>query len=140
MRSDELFDLLRTIDGPSEITLSPGPFYAAVNQDDAIAADLVDWLSARMPADATWGDLEYVMLGALCGFLLPLEKTSIELKPLAAALVEWLRDRLPDGCPDYAPKDVLLSALFWLEFLALQYHHDLQEHVRRENADENDQS
>lgn len=54
-------DLANRIDGPSLLTLSPGPVKLAVNKQDAMAARMLLWLVEAMPDDATVGDMEDVL-------------------------------------------------------------------------------
>lgn len=65
MKPLDLLERLQAIEGPMEVTLSPGPFVANCNWPDAIAAKLLLWLYEQMPEDATYGDLENTLLSAL---------------------------------------------------------------------------
>lgn len=57
MTPNEFYEQLSSVDGPSEISLGPGPLVLKVNQHDALAARLLLWLGEQMPDDATVGDL-----------------------------------------------------------------------------------
>jgi len=56
---------LAAIREPSDFTLSPGPFTVRVSEHDAIAAELLRWLSERLGEGATLGDAEDVLLTAM---------------------------------------------------------------------------
>ena len=65
MNGDELLKRLAAIKEPSNFTLSPGPFTVRVSEHDAIAAELLQWLSERLGEEATLGDAEDVLLVTL---------------------------------------------------------------------------
>jgi len=65
MNLPEALNGLQAIEGPMEVTLSPGPFTANCNWQDAIAAKLLEWLYQEMPEGATLGNAERVLLSAL---------------------------------------------------------------------------
>lgn len=65
MKLPEVLEGLQAIEEPTKVTLSPGPFVANCDWHDAIAAKLLLWLYDEMPEDATYGDLEDVLLATL---------------------------------------------------------------------------
>ena len=65
MNMGETLEKLSQIDCSSVITMSPGPYQAAVSYKDGIAARLLLWLAEVMPDDATTGDVEDVLTSAL---------------------------------------------------------------------------
>ncbi len=65
MNLSEVLKGLQAIKEPTEVTLSPGPFTANCNWQDAVAAKLLMWLFHKMPEDATYGEAERVLMSAL---------------------------------------------------------------------------
>ena len=52
---------LSEVNGPQTLTLTPGPAVFRVGKQDGMAARLLLWLVANLPADATQGDLDDVL-------------------------------------------------------------------------------
>ncbi len=61
MTPEDFLKKLATIEGPTEIRLSPGPLDIKANVADALAAKLILWLYDEMPEDATSGDMLNVL-------------------------------------------------------------------------------
>ena len=61
----ETLEKLAEIDCSGVITMSPGPYRAAVSWRDGVAARLLLWLEEVMPDGATTGDVEDVLTSAL---------------------------------------------------------------------------
>lgn len=65
MNLSEALEVLQSIKEPTEVDLSPGPFIANCNWQDAVAAKLLVWMLQEMPEDATYGNAERVLTSAL---------------------------------------------------------------------------
>lgn len=61
MNAKEILTKLETIQGPARIELGAGPLRLKINEHDALAARLLNWLGEQLPEDATQGDLEDVL-------------------------------------------------------------------------------
>lgn len=138
MRGTVLLNTLKRIAGPSRIKLSPGPFIAIADQRDAVAAKLIGWLVNRLPEDATYGDAEDVLLSSLwcleyVNMLQPGGPTPIgphgavavdlatgQGAAVAAELIKWLVNCLPEDATYSDAEHILLSALWWTLFLNMQ--------------------
>ena len=65
MTPKEFYQQLAITTEQITITLAPGPLKMIGSPQDALSAELMLWLIERMP-DATQGDLEEVLINALC--------------------------------------------------------------------------
>lgn len=65
MTPKEFYQQLAITTEQITITLAPGPLKMIGSPQDALSAELMLWLIERM-ADATQGDLEEVLVNALC--------------------------------------------------------------------------
>jgi len=54
-------DILQGVESPQKMTISPGPFTLMIDENDAIAAELINWLSEKMGDDVRVGDMLHVL-------------------------------------------------------------------------------
>lgn len=65
MTPKEFYKQLAITTEPIIITLAPGPLRMIGSPQDSLSSELMLWLIERIP-DATQGDLEEVLVNALC--------------------------------------------------------------------------
>lgn len=61
----QLSEMGDEIEADKVLTISPGPIELYIGKQDVLAAKLTLWIEEQLPEDATFGDLEDVLLAAL---------------------------------------------------------------------------